>query len=431
MAHIDVKTNRTGSNWKRPFFTIWIGQAVSLLGSQLVQFALIWWLTKLTESAVVLTTATLVGILPRVVLGPFVGALVDRWDRRKIMALADSGIALATLLLAYLFFINRAAIWVVYVILFFRALGSGFHSPAMTSSTSLMVPHEHLTRIQGLNQTLQNGLNIVSAPLGAILLDVLSVQGILAIDVISALFGITPLFFIAIPRPDIKTLSQKERLVESVWEDFKIGLRYINRWAGLKFIMVMAVSINMIVTPAFALLPLLVRKYFEGGALQLGWLESSFSIGAFAGGLLLSLWGGFQKKILTSQMGLIILSLGMAAIAFIPASRFPYAIAAFFLIGTALPLANGPINAILQSTVDPGMQGRVFTLTGSFASAVSPLGLIVAGPLAEVFNIQLWYIGGGIMTLLFGIGGLFSKALMTFEDNPHQPREKISHPVVT
>ena len=234
---IESPTSKNKS-WAAPFFTIWTGQAISLLGSQMVQFALIWWLTKTTESATVLTTATLVGILPTVLLGPFVGALVDRWNRRKIIIFADSGIALATLVLAYLFYIGVVEIWIVYLILFLRALGGGFHGPAMAASTSLMVPDEQLTRIQGINQTMYSGLNIVSAPLGALLLEALSVQGVLAIDVFSALFAIIPLFFIAIPQPEINKLSQKDTLAGSVWEDILEGLRYVMKWPGLIFIIV-------------------------------------------------------------------------------------------------------------------------------------------------------------------------------------------------
>ncbi|MFV1949203.1 MAG: MFS transporter [Anaerolineales bacterium] len=137
-------TSRENKSWAAPFFTIRTGQAISLMGRQMVQFALIWWLTKITGSAVGLTTASLVGLLPMVVLGPFVGALVDRWNRRKILLIADAGIALVTLVLAYAFYMGWAQVWMVYVALFLRALEGGFHGPAMSTSTSLMVPDEHL-----------------------------------------------------------------------------------------------------------------------------------------------------------------------------------------------------------------------------------------------------------------------------------------------
>jgi DHA3 family macrolide efflux protein-like MFS transporter len=412
------------SNWAAPFFTIWTGQAISLLGSQMVQFALIWWLTKTTESATVLTTATLVGMLPTVVLGPFVGALVDRWNRKKIMLFADSGIAVVTLALAYIFFMGWTKVWMVYLALFLRALGSGFHTPAMTASTSLMVPSKQLTRVQGLNSSLQNGLNIISAPLGALLLEALDVGGVLSIDVISALFAVIPLLFIAIPQPVNSRLSQKANLAASVWEDFTEGLNYIRRWPGLVSILVMALFINMIVGPAFSLLPLLVREHFSGGALQLGWFNSAFGIGAVVGGLILGIWGGFKKKIHTSLLGLMGLAVGLSIVGFAGENMMVPAIGGILIVGIMISLTNGPINAILQSTVDPSMQGRVFTLVGSLASAMAPLGLILAGPISDLISIQIWFILGALLNFGFGIGGFFSKTLMSLEDTHADSKEK-------
>ena len=416
MVEIKAEDQEQNRKWAGPFFTIWTGQAISLLGSQMVQFGLIWWLTKTTESATVLTTATLVGVLPTVVLGPFVGALVDRWNRRKIMIFADSGIALVTLLLAYLFFMGWAQVWMIYVALFLRALGGGFHAPAMAASTSLMVPNKQLTRVQGLNSSLYNGLNIVSAPLGALLLEALDVQGVLMTDVISALFAIIPLFFIPIPQPENARLSQKANLVASVWEDFKEGLRYVKRWKGLVVLLVMALFINMIVDPAFALLPLLVREHFQSGALQLSWFNSAFGVGAVAGGLILGAWGGFKKKIHTTQLGLIGLALGMAVIGLASSNMIVLAIGGIFLVGIMISLTNGPIGAVVQSVVDPALQGRVFTLINSLAGAMMPLGLIAAGPLSDMISIQIWYLVGAVVTAGFGIGGFFSKALMSLEE---------------
>ena len=144
---------KDGRRWKAPVFTIWGGQALSILGSQLVQFALVWYLTVQTGSATVLATASLVGTLPQVIVGPFVGTLVDRSNRRWTMLLADSVITLATIVLAILFALDRVAIWHVYMVMLVRSLGGSFHSNAMSASTSLMVPVEDLTRVQGVNQS--------------------------------------------------------------------------------------------------------------------------------------------------------------------------------------------------------------------------------------------------------------------------------------
>lgn len=184
---------KDGKRWKTHFFTIWGGQALSILGSQLVQFALIWHLTVKTGSATVLATASLVGMLPHVILGPLVGTLVDRRNRRLIMLFADSIIALATIVLALLFALDAAALWHIYVVMFIRSMAGGFHGNAMSASTSLMVPVEQLTRVQGINQMLNGGLNVLSAPLGALLLKMLPIQGILVIDVATALIALLPL----------------------------------------------------------------------------------------------------------------------------------------------------------------------------------------------------------------------------------------------
>ena len=195
-------STKDGKNWKSRFFTIWGGQALSILGSQLVQFALIWYLTIKTGSATVLATASLVGMLPNVVLGPFVGTLVDRWNRRKIMLLADTTVSLATVSLAILFALGAETIWYIYVVMFIRSLAGGFHSNAMNASTSLLVPVENLTRVQGINQMLNGGLNIISAPMGALLVEFLSMQTILAIDVVTALLAIIALILIQMPHPN-------------------------------------------------------------------------------------------------------------------------------------------------------------------------------------------------------------------------------------
>jgi DHA3 family macrolide efflux protein-like MFS transporter len=149
-------------------------------------------------------------LLPQVILGPL-PALVDRWSRRLTMIFADGCIALATLVLAVLFASGQVEIWHVYTLLFVRSVCAGFHWPAMQASTSLMVPKEHLSRIQGLNQMLQGGMTIASAPLGALLLVWLPMQGILAIDVVTALLAITPLFFFKIPQPVRSELLEKRK----------------------------------------------------------------------------------------------------------------------------------------------------------------------------------------------------------------------------
>lgn len=409
------QSQKIPSNWKVPFFTVWSGQAVSLLGSQLVQFALIWWLTQETGSATVLATATLVGFLPQLFLGPLAGTLVDRWNRKAVMVIADGGIAAATLGLAFLFYRGGVEIWHIYTLMFIRSLGGAFHWTAMQASTSLMVPREHLSRVQGMNQTLQGVMNIGSAPLGALLLEVLPMQGVLSIDIGTAMIAILTIALIAIPQPPRKAADLGTPRA-SVWQDFQAGLRYVRGWPALLLLMGLASMVNLLLTPASSLMPLLVKDHFSGDAFDLAWLESSFGVGIVIGGLLLSLWGGFRRQILTSFTGLVVLGSGMFGMGLVSSNAFFIAVGMMFLVGFAIPLANGPLTAVVQSVVEPEMQGRVFTLMNSLAMGISPLGLMIAGPLADLAGVQIWYFIGGLATLGIGIAAFFIPILLKVEE---------------
>lgn len=412
------KPDATPSTSLRPFLVLWTGQAVSLLGSQLVQFALIWWLTQETGSATVLAMASLVGLLPQVVLGPFVGVLVDRWNRRLTMLLADSLVAAATLVLAYLFSTGAVEIWHIYLLLFVRALGGAFHWPAMMASTSLMVPDEQLTRIQGLNQMLNGGMNIAAAPLGALLLALLPLQGILAIDVATALFAIVPLLFIHVPQPQTQDENGAEKAPasRSYWTDLRAGLRYVLDRPALIILMSMAMLVNLVLTPAFSFMPLLVTNHFAGTAWHLGAIDAAAGIGMLAGGLVLSFWGGFKRRVLTTLMGLFFLGLSLVMLGLVPANLFFLAIAVAVLAGFMIPMIDGPLIAILQAIVAPEVQGRVFTLLGSLSKAMTPLGLIIAGPVADLIGVRSWFIMGGLVTSGLAVASLLIPQLLHIED---------------
>jgi DHA3 family macrolide efflux protein-like MFS transporter len=318
--------------------------------------------------------------------------------------------------LAILFVLGNVQIWQVYALLFIRSVCGGFHWPAMQASTTLMVPKEHLTRIQGLNQMLQGGMSIISAPLGALLLAVLPMQGILAIDVLTAVIAVIPLLFFQIPQPDRSSQQPGALGRSSFKQDFLAGLSYVWGWPGLMLIGVMATVINFLLTPAFTLLPILVTKHFNGQAIQLATIDSFYGIGVIVGGLVLSAWGGFKRRILTSLVGLVAMGLGCLLMGLLPPSAFAIAVAVSFYLGFVNPIVNGPLFAAVQAAVSPEMQGRVFSLIGTFAAAMSPIGLIIAGPIADKLGVQTWFIIGGVVTLLMGITSIFIPAIMHFED---------------
>jgi DHA3 family macrolide efflux protein-like MFS transporter len=417
------------ARWATPFFTVWTGQALSLVGSQIGSFALVWWLTQASGSATVLATASLVAMLPQVLLGPFVGALVDRWNRRWVMIVADSAIALFSAGLAYLFWADRLQIWQVYVIMFARSLGGAFHWPAMQASTSLMVPKDHLARIGGMNSTLQGVLGIVTPPLGAFAMEIMPLYAIMAIDVVTAAFAISPLFFIHIPQPE-RTAAGAAGARPSLLGDVAHGFRYIWNWKGMFLVLMLATTINMMIHPAMSLLPMLVLRKFAGGALQLGWLNSAWGAGIIVGGLVLSAWGGFKRKVVTALLGLIGQGIGFLIVGVTPASALWLGIAGLAFAGILNVICNGPFTALFQDVVAPEMQARMFTVIGSLTGLAAPVGLAIAGPVADWLGVQAWFIIGGTLCIVWGVVMFLTPAVMNIEAHGRAAREAAERPVV-
>ena len=192
-------------------------------------------------------------------------------------------------------------------------------------------------------------------------------------------------------------------------------------WPGLTGIILIAMVINFMVVPAFSLLPLVVTREYHGDVLQLGMVDSLFGIGIIVGGLVLSAWGGFKKRILTSMFGIIGIGIGTLIFGLMPAKLFYIALGGMFMLGIMQVMANGPLEAILQSTVEPDMQGRVFSLLGAGASAMQPLSLIVAGPVSDWLGIRTWYLIGGVACIILALSGLLFPAILNIESN-HQKK---------
>lgn len=382
----------------RPFAVIWAGQAVSLLGSSVAQFSLIWWLTLETGSGMVLATASLVGLLPPILLGPIAGALVDRFSRKRIMLAADTGIALAAAGLAILFFRGTVEHWHIFALLFVRAIGGAFHGPALTASTSLMVRKQQLGRVQGANQMLQAGLTIVSAPIGAALLAVMSIGSILLVDVGTAIVAVLTLALAKVPQPRRRPESAELSPLDQIRE----GLDYLQQRTGLLTLVGIAAAINLLLTPTFAMLPLLVTEHFGGGALQLGAMSSVFGIGTLVGGVSLAAIGALGRSVMTSFWSILAMGLATFAIGLCPPDLPIVAFAALFVVGAMAALVNGPLSAILQATVDPAFQGRVFTLLGSLSAASAPVGLVLAGPAVDLIGVQSLYLLAGASCCIMG-----------------------------
>lgn len=414
----ETRSNVEESRSLAPFLVIWIGQAFSIVGSMVAHFGLIWWVTDLTGSATVLASATLFGSIPTIVLGPIAGAYIDRWDRRITMIVADGIVALASLGLAYFFWAGAMQIWLLIAVVFIRAMAQSFHDPAMTASTTLMVPEKHLTRVAGLNQTMFGALQIFGPLLGALALAKLSLASIMLIDVATALLAIVPLLFAHVPQPKREELETGEGAAKpSILLDVREGLRFVRQRQGLFAVLMVAALLNFTVTPFNTLLPLLIRDHFGGGATELGWLESAVGVGMLVGGITLSVWGGFRKRIYNLLTGILVVGACLLLTSVAPPTMLWLAIAAAGVLGFVLPIVNGSLQALMQSTVPPELQGRVFTMTRTLSMIASPVGTAISGPAADWVGVTPVLITGASLELVVSISTLFNRAVLTIEDS--------------
>lgn len=415
------------ANWQRRFFAFFGAQAVSLIGSNIAQFAITWWLARSLESATVLAMATLMALLPGVLLGPLVGVLVDRWPRRRIIMMADGVGALGAAVLMVLFWMGAIEVWHIYVVTFVRSLAGTFHFAAVQSSTTLMVPPEQLTRVGGMNQTVQGINMLVAPPLGALLLELLSLEWLMAIDVITAVIAIALVFFIHIPQPPVSATTGAR---PSILGDLGTGFLYIWRWPALFMALLMSSVLNFLMSPAFSLLPILVLRHFKGNAFHLGGLNTVMGLGFVAGGLILGAWGGFKRRIHTALFGLAAMAVGTLMIGIAPAEGYWVALVGMGVFGIFNTISNGSFFAIIQTVVAPEMQGRVFTVLMSISQAMTPLGLLVAGPVADRFGVQLWYLVATVSILVMCVVMLLTPSMMHLEDHraPETPTQGTPSP---
>jgi DHA3 family macrolide efflux protein-like MFS transporter len=342
------------------------------------------------------------------------------------MIAADGLAALLAAVLAVLFFTGQIQVWQIYVITFVRSLLGAFHFAAFQASTSLMVPDDQLSRVAGMNQTLWGALNIVAPPLGALALSVMSFPAIMGIDVVTALIAITPLLFVHIPQPVRQAAAAS---ASTIVAEVKEGFRYLWHWPGARLLLFGSALLNALIWPAMTLMPLLVTKHFGGGVVQLAWINSAWGIGLVAGGLTLSVWGGFKRKTSTVALGLFGGAVGLLITGLAPAAFFWLGFAGLLLFGFMNPITNGPLMAIMQSAVPPEMQGRVFTTMGSFAALASPIGMALAGPLADVLGVQFWFVISGVCELGLVWIVLKTPALANFEAGRARATVELTEPI--
>ncbi len=405
-------TSPPPKNWKPRFFAIWSGQAFSLVGSALTQFVLVWWITQETGSPTALATAGIMGMLPSAIFSPLGGVIADRLSRRMVMIITDAVTAVCMLILIGLFASNNIQLWHIYTLMFIRATMQAFQHPASAASTMNLVPGDWLDRVAGMNQTLQGVMSVAAAPLGALALAALPIQGALMIDVATALLGIVPLLFLKIPQPKVPQGSD----AKSFLQDLREGVHTIRSNPGLVTLYAVTGLVVLTIMPTFALTPLLVKDHFGGGVNQVAIMEGLAGVGMLLGGVIIGLW-----KIKIRRALIVMISFGIscgtvALTALAPTPLFWLAVFWWWLSGFTFSTGNAPMIALLQTVIPNEMQGRAFSLLNMIFGLAGPLGLLIAGPMGAKFGIQTVFIVGGTLSATICFGALFLRPLWKLEN---------------
>jgi DHA3 family macrolide efflux protein-like MFS transporter len=398
------------NNWKRTFTIIWSGQFFSILTSSLVNFAIIIWLSLQTGSAEILAFAAIAGMLPQTVIGPFTGALIDRWNRKRIMMLADTFIALCTLILALLFWFDKAELWHIFALLALRSVGSSFHMPAMQASVPLLAPSDQLTRIAGINQIIASVSQIAGPALGAMMITIWDIEYVLIFDVAGALIAVSSLFFVNIPNPEKTENSERHFLKE-----MKEGAMVVLRNKGLSLVFLYSIIILFFIIPISVLFPLMTLDYFNGTEFQAGVIEAVWSVGALAGGAIMGV-----KVYKVNRVGLINWTYILLGMAFMgsgilsPNGYIWFAILTC-ISGIAGAVYNSAFTGLVQNKIDPSALGRVFSTFYAVALIPSMIGLIGIGFIADTIGLNTSFIISGLVIILTGVIAFFTKPAMKLD----------------
>ena len=374
----------------RTFGLVWFGQTVSIIGSALTSFALYVWVYQqtgsVTQYAMINVFASLTGLL----VGPFSGVAVDRYDRRRLMLLADVGAALVSSSVLALAVSGLLRPWHVYLIVAVATALLNFHGPAFTASTTLLVPRRQLARAAGMRQMSEAAASVIAPLLGGYLLIRLQLPGVVLIDLTTFLFAFVTLLLVRIPQPPRTEHSAVAGV--SWWQQAVYGWQYLKERRPLMRLLIYVVCLNFVFGMALILFTPLVLSFAT--APELGRVLSMGGAGALVGGLLMSLTGGPKKRMWGVIGFAFVASLSLVLVG---ASRSLAVISVgAFLVAAGLPLINASAQAIWQAKVAPELQGRVFAFRRLLGQGSTPIALLLAGPLADrVF--EPWMAEGGAL----------------------------------
>ena len=387
-------TSQTFTN----YIFFWSGQLFSLLGSSIVQIVLIYWIFFETKSMTIVSLASFFSFLPQFILGPLAGVFADRWNRKILIGLSDFCQALTTLSLIFLFFFNIRQVWLIILINSIRGVFQAFHWPVVNAIIPLMIPKKNLSRMNGFNYFFTGLVNTMGPIIAGILLILFPIDQILWVDVLTFLIAIIPLLLIKIPPVLRKVLPKHKR---SYFRELKVGFKAIKIVPGLLILLFVATILNFLGNPFSTLMIPYVSGTHSGTVENLAIVLASIQAGMFVGAIIVVIKKVWNKKPLIIFTGILIGEVGHLILALAPPQNFIMISIGGFMFAFIVPFVNTMFLTILQTVIPPDKQGRVMSNVITIVTLVSPVAMLISGPLAELIGITTLFIFSAGLNFIF------------------------------
>lgn len=385
------------ARWKRQVSLFLVGQTITTFGSYLVQYALMWHLTLVTKSGVILALAAIFGFLPQAIVSVFAGVWADRVNRKMMIIVSDSVIALATLGLAFLMLSGVDDLWLIFLVMAVRSVGAGVQMPAISALLPQIVPADQLMRVNGVNSSIQSSLGLLAPVAAGAVYANMSIVAIFFIDFVTAAIGLSLLALVAVPTLARALDAEKP----SYFTDLTDGIRYIFSHELVRWVMAVFGIVFLLIVAPSNLSPLMLVRNFGSDVWLLTVLELSFGVGMVVGGAAMAVFASKINRIYTIIGTSVLFGLLAVTMGFTTNLILFYGL--FFVIGVVVPAFSTSAMTLLQETVEPERQGRVFGFVGIVMSVAMPLGMAVLGPLADVVSVELLLIVTGAATVVIAL----------------------------
>ena len=387
--------NQTQNNWKSKTMLFLASQCITLFGSMIVQMSIIWYVTLKTSSGGWVAAFTICSYLPQFLISFFAGVWADRYNRKKLIVLADGVITIATLIMFLVMpmissdFVLLSALLVISIV---RSIGAGVQTPAVNAVIPHLVPAEYLMKYNGINATIQSIVQFIAPAVAGTVLSIGTFRSTLFIDILTALIGIGLLSCVLLPKQEVSN----ENI--SVFSEIKAGIHYSFSDKMIGKILIVYGLFILLSVPAGFMSALLVSRVYGDVYWYLTAVELVGFAGMALGGVLMGMWGGFKSRVKTFAFGLLILSIMTIGMGVSP--YFILYLVMMFVYSIALTIIQTATTTIIQEKVERSMIGRVFGLLGAMYSGFLPVGMAIFGPLADMLPLQWIMVGSGIALVL-------------------------------